>query len=124
MFSHTGTSPNAAFSLISAISSRANALKGRSVLLSQAQLSDAGWVKVCTENDRPGLSLRVFLDLSRLLPLTNGNNLFFPSTSIGSHFDNTSYNMHLLFLQKYSSKSVSDGSAKKHERILFVCLFY
>lgn len=68
MFSHTGTSPNAAFSLISAISSRANALKGRSVLLSQAQLSDAGLVKVCTENDRPGLSLRVFLDLSRLLP--------------------------------------------------------
>lgn len=48
----------------------------------------------------------------------------FPSTSIGRHFDSTSHNMHLLFLQKYPSKSVSDGSAKKHERILFVCLFY
>lgn len=29
--------------------------------------------------------------------------------------------MRLLFLQKYSSKSVSDGSAEKHERVLFVC---
>lgn len=66
-------------------------------------------------------SPRVFLYLSRLLPVTSGNNLFFPPVSIGSHFDNTSYNMHLLFLHKYTNKSVSGGSAEKHEN--FVCLF-
>lgn len=63
---------------------------------------------------------RVFLYLSRLLPVTSGNNLFFPPVSIGSHFDNTSYNLYLLFLHKYPNKSVSGGSAEKHED--FVCL--
>lgn len=29
--------------------------------------------------------------------------------------------MHLLFLHKYPNKSVSDGSAEKHEDFLFIC---
>lgn len=66
-------------------------------------------------------SPRVLLYLFRLLPVTNRNNLFFPPVSIGSHFDNTSYNMHLLFLHKYPNKSVSDGSAENHEDFLFIC---
>lgn len=66
-------------------------------------------------------SPRVFLYLSRLLLVTSGNNLFFSRVSIGSHFDNTSYNMHLLFLHKYPNESVSDGSTEKHEDFLFIC---
>lgn len=58
------------------VQARAKSFRGRSVVLLLAQLSDAAWVKVCTENDRLGLIPLVFLHLSRLLLMTNGNNFF------------------------------------------------
>lgn len=92
------------------------------MVLLLAQLSDAGWVKVCTENDRPGLSLIVFLYLSRLLPFTMGTNFSFLKSVLEATLTTHHNDIHLLFLQKYSSKLVSDGSAEKHERVLFVLL--
>lgn len=62
-----------------------------------AQLSDAGWVKVCTENDRPGLSLIVFLHLSRLLPFAMGTNFSFPKSVLEATLTAHHHNTHLLF---------------------------
>lgn len=87
-----------------------------------AQLSDAGWVKVCTENDRPGLSLIVFLYMSRLLPFTMGTNFPFPASVLEATLTTHHNDMHLLFLQAQSSELVSYGSAEKHERVQFVLL--
>lgn len=90
------------------------------MVLLLTQLSDAAWVQVCTENDRPGLIPQSVLIFVQTASHHQWEQPFLSPVSIGSHFDNTSYNMHLLFLHKYPNKSVSDGSAEKHEDFLFV----